>query len=325
MHEIKWGIIGCGDVTEVKSGPAFNRVAHSSLVAVMRRDAAKAKDYADRHKVPRWYSNADELINDAEVNAIYIATPPLQHEQYAIAAMRAGKPVYVEKPMAIDSTAAQRIADVAKETGTMISVAHYRRELPLFKKVKAIIDSGILGDIRFVNLQMLQPHNAPLITQTTDNWRVNPTVSGGGLFHDLAPHQIDLMYHFFGPLRKGVGIAINQANFYAADDIVQGSLLFENNVLFSGLWCFTVPKQETKDLCEIVGSLGKMSFSIFRHDTLQVDIEGEKEVYTFEIPQHIQQPMIEKVVQFLRGKNKNPCTASEGVAVMQWMELLTGK
>ena len=76
MEEIKWGIIGCGDVTEVKSAPAFNKVPHSSLVAVMRRDAAKAQDYALRHGVPKWYINAEQLINDPEINAIYIATPP---------------------------------------------------------------------------------------------------------------------------------------------------------------------------------------------------------------------------------------------------------
>ena len=93
MKEIKWGIIGCGDVTEVKSGPAFNKVPNSSLVAVMRRDAAKAQDYAFRHNVSRWYDNAEKLINDPEVNAIYIATPPLQHEEYTLLSLAAGKPV----------------------------------------------------------------------------------------------------------------------------------------------------------------------------------------------------------------------------------------
>lgn len=75
MKQINWGIIGCGDVTERKSGPAFNKIPGSKLVAVMRRDAEKAKDFALRHKVPRWYTDADKLIADPEVNAIYIATP----------------------------------------------------------------------------------------------------------------------------------------------------------------------------------------------------------------------------------------------------------
>src|SRR4051812_25492983 len=110
MNEIRWGIIGCGDVTEVKSGPAFNKVNHSTLAAVMRRDASKAADYARRHGVPKWYSDANALINDDTVNAIYIATPPSSHEEYAVMALNAGKPVYVEKPMTTDADAAERIA-----------------------------------------------------------------------------------------------------------------------------------------------------------------------------------------------------------------------
>ena len=89
---IHWGIIGCGDVTEVKSDPAFSKVPASKLVAVMRRNADKARDYAARHNVPKWYNDATQLINDPEVNAVYIATPPLQHEEYTIAALRASQP-----------------------------------------------------------------------------------------------------------------------------------------------------------------------------------------------------------------------------------------
>src|SRR6185312_3073992 len=119
------GIIGCGDVTEIKSGPAFNKVKNSSLVAVMRRDAAKAEDYARRHNVPRWYNDATKLIDDAEVSAIYVATPPSSHAEYAIAAINAGKPVYLEKPMANTYNAAVNIAKVAKEKNVKLVVAHY--------------------------------------------------------------------------------------------------------------------------------------------------------------------------------------------------------
>lgn len=323
MQQIRWGIIGCGDVTEVKSGPAFNKVPNSSLVAVMRRDAEKAKDYAARHQVPKWYSNAGELLKDAEVNAIYIATPPLNHEEYTIAALKAGKPVYVEKPMAVNMAAAERMNKASLESGVKLTVAHYRRRLPLFLKIKELVGNGAIGEIRFVNMQMLQPHNSPLITQTQENWRVDPAVSGGGLFHDLAPHQLDLMIYFFGNVLKGAGVSANQGNYYPADDIVQGSLFFENKVLFNGLWCFTVPKEETKDSCEIIGSKGKLSFSIFKHDKLSTEVEGEKNELTFETQKHIQEPMIEKVVEHFLGEGPNPCSPGEGVEVMRIIELFT--
>ncbi len=118
-------------------------------------------------------------------------------------------------------------------------------------------------------------------------------------------------------------MSINQGNYYKADDIVQGSLLFTNKILFNGLWCFTVPQEETKDYCEIIGSEGKLSFSIFRHNKLLVDIKGEKKELSFEIPVNIQQPMIEKVVEYFLDKGPNPCAATDGVEVMRLIETFT--
>jgi len=193
---INWGIIGCGNVTEIKSGPAFNRVANSSLGAVMRRDAEKAKDYANRHQVTKWYSDATALINDPDINAIYIATPPNVHEALAIEAMQAGKPVYVEKPMAIDLAACQRMQAASEKLGVKLSIAHYRRALPMFLKIKSLLDDTAIGDVKLVNLKMLQPDQSSKVTVTADNWRVNPSISGGGIFYDLAPHQLDLVHYF---------------------------------------------------------------------------------------------------------------------------------
>jgi predicted dehydrogenase len=323
MERVRWGIIGCGDVTEVKSGPAFSKVPNSQLVAVMRRDADKAKDYAMRHGVAYWLTDATALINHPEVNAVYIATPPLQHEQFAIEAMQAGKPVYVEKPMALTLEAAKNINKVAADTGVRLTVAHYRRQLPLFKRVKEIIDSGLLGTIRLINLQLLQPHESPLITKTQENWRVDPKISGGGLFHDLAPHQLDLMIYFFGNVKKASGIAYNQGNYYNADDIVQGSIVFENGALFNGVWSFTVAPPATKDLCEVIGTNGSLSFSIFKHDQLRVIIDGDIKEETFSVPQHVQQPMIEQVVKYFLNESANPCSAEDGVEVMRLIEAFT--
>ena len=143
MAAIRWGIIGCGDVTEVKSGPAFGKVPNSELVAVMRRDADKAKDYASRHNVPKWYSDADKLINDPDINAIYVATPPSSHEEYTLAAIKAGKPVYVEKPMTVSAGSALTMTKAADEKKIKLVVAHYRRAQPLFNKVKQLITEEV--------------------------------------------------------------------------------------------------------------------------------------------------------------------------------------
>ena len=324
MAIIQWGIIGCGDVTEVKSGPAFNKVPNSKLVAVMRRDEEKLKDYAERHHVPKWYTDAYQLINDPEINAIYVATPPLQHEEYTLAALKAGKPVYVEKPMAVDADSAARMCNASK--GHKLSVAHYRRCQPLFIKLKELIEDGIIGDIRFVDLQFLQ---APLSAEDLDvpkvQWRVDPKVAGGGLFHDLAPHQIDLMLYFFGRIKSAVGVSGNQAKIYSADDIVSGSILFETGVIFQGLWCFNVAKEDAIDKCEIVGSKGKISLSIFGEPEIRITKNGKTSKLTFQKLAHVQQPMIERVVKYFLGESENPCPAETGVEVMEIMETLTSR
>lgn len=257
--KVNWGIIGCGNVTEFKSGPAFNKVPNSSLVAVMRRDADKARDYAKRHQVPKWYSRADDLINDPDISAIYIATPPKYHEAYAIAAMQAGKPVYVEKPMALDLASCYRMKDFSEQAGVKLSIAHYRRALPMFLKVRSLLNEKAIGDIRLVNIKMLQPDQSVMIAKTSENWRVDPSISGGGIFFDLAPHQLDLVHYFFGKAQSSCGIATNQAALYQAEDIVTGSMLLQNNIIFNGVWCFTVPANLEDDLFEVIGSKGKIS------------------------------------------------------------------
>ncbi len=319
MKQINWGIIGCGDVTEIKSGPAFNKVPNSALVAVMRRDVAKAADYAQRHNVPRWYSNATDLINDKEVNAIYIATPPDSHEAYALAAIAAGKPVYIEKPMALDFESAQRITHAAAAKNIKATVAHYRREQPFFKKIKSLIDQKVIGEVLLVKLDLYKPALTPEeLSKEHFAWRVDPARAGGGLFHDLAPHQLDLMYHWFGAAKKVNGIALNQSGNYKADDLVTGSVLFENNIVFTGSWCFNAAA--STDHCEIVGTAGSIYFSVFSGNTITVIAKGIRNIYSYEALPHVQQPMIEQVVQYFLGKTPNPCSASEGAAVMQMLE-----
>jgi len=324
MDQINWGIIGCGDVTELKSGPAFNKVPRSSLVAVMRRDAEKAKDYALRHNVHKWYNDASQLINDADVNAIYIATPPSSHFEYAMAAMNAGKMVYLEKPMTLNYDEARILTETAKEKNCKLVVAHYRRQQPMFKKIKELLHDKMIGDVRFVNLLFYTTALTPaqiLIPKTA--WRIDPTIAGGGLFHDLAPHQLDLMYYFFGEVEKVNGIAINQAGLYNADDLVTGNILFKNNVVFTGNWCFSATPEAEKDHCEIMGSRGIIEFSVFNGLEVKLTTADGVQTFQFDRLMHVQQPMIEAAVKYFLGEGENPCTADEGAEVMRMMDEMT--
>jgi predicted dehydrogenase len=326
MKKINWGIIGCGDVTEVKSGPAFKKVKNSELVAVMRRNGEKAKDYARRHNVPKWYTDAGSLINDTDVNAVYIATPPSSHEEYTIAALTAGKPVYVEKPMALNAASANRMVETAREKNVKLSVAHYRNAQPLFKKIKQLLDEKIIGDVRFVKSEFYrQSFSTEELAVSKTAWRVDPAIAGGGIFHDIAPHQFGLMYYFFGEPERATGIATNQAGLYAADDLVTGSILFKNGVVFNGTWCFNVSMADEKDSCEIVGEKGKIVFTFFNQRQVSVTSSGKTENFSFDVLQHVQQPMIEKVVEYFLDAGPNPCSGEEGVIVMKLIDDFTAK
>lgn len=326
MDNVNWGIIGCGDVTEIKSGPAFNKIKNSRLVAVMRRDEAKAKDYAVRHNVPKWYSDAQLLINDPEVNAIYIATPPATHQKFTLAALVAGKPVYVEKPMALNYVEASIMALKAAETNAKLVVAHYRREQPFFKKIKQLLDDKVIGESKLVNLQYYKKSLTPIaLADSRNNWRINPEISGGGLFHDLAPHQLDLMYYFFGDAEVVNGVSINQGDLYNADDTVSGNIIFKSGVVFNGVWSFGLSEIDEKDICEIIGTNGKISFSVFDCHTITVTANNKTNTFIFDVLQHVQQPMIDKVVAYFLGLADNPCSGYDGAVIMKWIDKMTRK
>lgn len=316
---LRWGIIGCGDVTEVKSGPAFSKVPHSSLVAVMRRDAEKAKDYAKRHHVPKYYNDANELINDPEINAIYIATPPGSHEEYALAAIRAGKPVYVEKPMALNYSAALSIKKLSEEKNVKLTVAHYRNAQPFFREIKKKLSEGSIGNVEKVDLVFNRiAMKEDDLQQPQKAWRIDPAISGGGLFHDMAPHQLGLMLYYFGNVTRVSGTASGSNPLYKAHDRVNGQLVFESGIRFNGSWDFNATADA--DECIITGSNGRIRFPVFGMHEMIVEKNDTQEHISLEVPKHVQQPMIAQTVLYFLDKAANPCAAAEGCEVMRWME-----
>lgn len=317
---IKWGIIGAGDVAEVKSGPAFQKATNSELVAIMRRNEDKAKDFAGRHHVPYYYTDVDMLLGQKDIDAIYVASPPLHHTAHAIKALKAGKDVYLEKPLSINTENARKIIDVAQKTGRKLTVAHYRRQLPAFVYVKKLIQEHAVGKIRLATIRILQPVKSAIIASTEDNWRLNPDISGGGFFHDLAPHQIDLMLQYFGDAEWFSGSSGNQSGAYQADDAVTGAIRFSSGVQMQGAWIFSFGDQiEPVDECCLYGTEGNIHFS-FYGGQVRVEKAGNIQTIDFENPANIQLPMIQQTTNYFMGKAPNPCTAQEALKGLEIME-----
>ena len=302
LETVNWGFIGCGVVTEKKSGPAFSLVDGSRVVAVMGRDKEKTASYAERHHVPRWYTDPIDLINDDEVNAIYIATPPSSHATYAIMAMKAEKPVYIEKPMAATYEDCCRINRISQETGVPCFVAYYRRYLPYFEKVKTIVESGQIGHVINVQIRFAQPPRDLDYNSTNLPWRVQPDIAGGGYLYDLAPHQLDLLQDMFGCILEAEGIKSNRGGLYNAEDSVSACFKFESGLPGSGSWCFVAHESAKEDRIEIIGDKGMVSFSVFTYEPIELHTEQGKETITLQNPPHVQLPLIKNIVEHLQGK-----------------------
>ncbi|MCG8605035.1 Gfo/Idh/MocA family oxidoreductase [bacterium] len=320
MKDVRWGMIGCGNVTEVKSGPALSKVADSRLVAVMRRNADKAADYARRHGVPKWYAKADDLIQDPQVNAIYIATPPDSHAEYTAKAASSGKPVYVEKPMARTFDECQQMRRVCRENQIPLFVAYYRRTLPAFLKLKELVDAGAIGEIRLVDIVLQNPPRKEDYDRDNLPWRVLPEIAGGGYFFDLASHQLDYLDYLLGTIATATGHAANHAGLYPAEDAVTASFEFESGVLGSGRWCFTVTEKDHKDVLTLIGSEGEITFATFDEAPIRLQTKSGSEEFRVGKPDHIQQPLIETVVDALLGRGECPSTGETAARTNRVMD-----
>ncbi len=324
--KLRWGMLGCGDVTEVKSGPAFNKVDNSELVAVMRRNAALAQDYALRHAVPNWYDEAGQLISNAEVDAIYIATPPSSHIQLAMQCAEAGKPVYIEKPVSISVAEAEKFSNFLKEKNLIASVAHYRRMQPKFLYVEELLDSDVIGSIESVRLIYNRtPLSEADVKVPKTAWRVQEAEAGNGLLYDIAPHQLDLLYYYFGKAISVTGSAKQTQQVYNAADTYDAQIIFENGIVADCVWNFNAGKNDVADLLVFTGTHGKISFTVFDDYLVHVENGEDKTTKSFEVLQHVQQPMIAAVTQYFLGKGKNPCTLEEAIETLRWMEIICRK
>ncbi len=301
--EVRWGFVGCGEVTENKSGPAFSLIPNSRVCAVMSRSKDKAHSYASRHGIDKWYTDAIQLIDDPEVNAVYIATPPSSHATYAIMAMKAGKPVYVEKPLASSYIDCQRINRISQQTGVPCFAAYYRRYLPYFLKVKELVNSNAIGRIINVQIRFSVPPRDLDYNATNLPWRVQRDIAGGGYFYDLAPHQIDLLQDIFGPIVQAKGYSTNREGLYQTEDSVSACFQFHDGLPGSGSWCFVGDESAKTDKIEIIGDKGQICFSVFTYDPIMLTANGKHTEYIIENPPHVQMPLIESVVAHILRKD----------------------
>ena len=321
MNPIKWGFIGCGKVVQTKSGPAFQTTENSEIYAVMRRDIEKAKESALTLGAKKWYDNVDDLVNDPDVNAVYIATPPGLHLEQAKKCCEAKKPTYIEKPFARNYKEALKITKMFEEANVPLFVAHYRRALPKFLKIKEIVESGKIGKICEADFRLNRKYNYDEIHNT---WLYNTELSGGGKFYDIAPHSIDIMVYLLGDFEELYGMASRNLQDYDVEDIVVMSFRTKRGVL--GTANFNAISLDKKDKMTIYGVRGKIEFSMHGDDDTVITTEAGEERIEVKNPKIIQENMIEEVVRALiTGQKGNTCTAREALETYRIMDEVLDK
>lgn len=314
---ISWGIIGCGDVTEIKSGPGFQKAEYSELGAVMRRTVSLAEDYAQRHEVPRWYDDAEALIQDPQVDAVYVATPPASHADYALKVCEAGKPVYVEKPMARNSTECEDMLEAFRDAGCKLFVAYYRRALPRFLKAKELIEDGALGRVTSVTYRYAGPHHRSVDPDNLE-WRLRAAVSGGGLFMDLGSHNLDILDFLLGQISQVEGVAANVASDYDVEDTVAMSFITSSGVPGCASWNFASAVSE--DLMEVAGTEGRLLLSTFGNEPVRLESGSGVESFNLPNPPHVHQPLIQTIVDEISGRGECPSTGESALRTARVMD-----
>jgi len=311
MRTIRWGIIGCGDVTEVKSGPGFSKAENSRLLAVMRRNGTLAADYARRHGVPRWHDDADAIIRAEDIDAVYVATSPGSHRDYVVRCAAAGKPVMVEKPMAMDHGECEAMIAACRSARVPLWVAYYRRALPRFLAVRDLVQSGAIGPVRMVlSRQFQQLKNPREMNPGSPPWRIDAAASGGGFFVDMMTHTLDFLDFLFGPIVEVRAFAANQARAYGPEDVVTAIYRFASGVYGSGAFCYAADREEEWN--EIVGARGRIRFSTTRAVPIRVMRGDTVEEIPIKDPPHVHQPLIQTIVDELNGKGASLSTGETG-------------
>jgi 1,5-anhydro-D-fructose reductase (1,5-anhydro-D-mannitol-forming) len=250
-EELNWLVIGVGDITTRRVIPAIRAEPRSNLYGVVSRDPAKGKKFADRV-----WTDLAEALRDPAVGAVYVATPVFLHAPQSIAALRAGKHVLCEKPVAMNYSEAAQMVSAAQEAGKTLGIAYYRRMYPKLQRARELLAQGAIG--RPV-LAEINCHDWFQAEDGRRSWLLNPKESGGGPLYDIASHRIDVLNFLFGRPVKVSAHLSNVVHASAVEDSATVMIDYENGVrgVVDVRWHSRTPRDEFR----IIGVDGEMSLT----------------------------------------------------------------
>ena len=316
-RRVGWGLVGCGDIARKRVAPALRDLENCELVAVSRADAARAESFAGEFGAKRWHADWRELIEDPEVEAIYVATPVHLHAEQAVAAAEAGKHVLCEKPMALTVAECERMNAAAEANGVLLGVAYYRRFYPAVGRVREILESGEIGAPVVAQMNAFERFDpAP---DHPRRWLLDKRRSGGGPMFDFGCHRIEVLYNLFGDVAAVKGLASNVLYEREVEDTACAVLQFKNGT--QGVISVTHAAREPQDTLEVFGSEGSIRIEVLNEGRLRVSTkEGER---SESHPPHanLHQPLVEDFACAVVGNRSPLVDGRVGQAVSEVLEM----
>jgi len=251
---IRWGILGCGDVARRRVAGAIAKDPGSRLVAACRRNAEALEEFCNDFGVPRGYTDEADLIGDADIDAVYIATPVDRHLGQTLACAAAGKHVLCEKPMAMSVEECDRMIAACLEAGVTLGLAYYRRFYPVLDRIRDVIAEGRIGRVFSITAVTATPFE---FRDGEDGyWRVVLEEGGGGALMDVGSHRLNLFLDLLGPITDVSGYCDTIAGDFSADDAAVLCVRFASGALGSLQCYFGVPVDP--DEFVVVGTGGRL-------------------------------------------------------------------
>ncbi len=315
LDKIRWGVIGAGNVFESKSGPALYQTPNSELVAVMRTDAAKAEETAKRHGAPRWYTDAESLVTDPEVNAVYVASPHYLHPAHVALAARAKRVVLCEKPVGASVAQAQQCVEVCRANGVPLTVAYYRRFWPVTQAMFKYLNDGAIGQVVAARAQLSDWFSA-------DNeraWLVSRAKSGGDALANAGAHWVDLIRFLLGDVIGVMAFCSSKFSGYETDDTTIVQMQLANGALVSLTSTRRTPIS-TNEL-DIFGTEGRLYASPLSEGHLILHRRGrDPEILNYPRTGVVHSALIAELVKCMIGNQSSPLPGEEAVAAWRIMD-----
>jgi predicted dehydrogenase len=313
MDRVSFGLIGCGDIARKRVAPAIRELQNCELVAVNRAQTQLAEAFANEFGAKRWYADWRELLQDDEINAVYIATPVYLHVEQTIAAAEAGKHVLCEKPMALDVAECDRMIDACRRNNVRLGIAYYRHFYPVVRRVREILESGEIGKPVLAQINAFEWFDPP--AGHPREWLLKKEQSGGGPMFDFGCHRIEVLLDLFGKVSELKSTMTNDFFRREVEDVGVATLRFEQGV--TATLTVAHSTREPQDTLDVFGSKGSLHVSVLNEGTLRVFGERGERTELLPPATNIHQPLIEDFVQAVIENREPIVTGQIGRAVAE--------